>query len=186
MGRSGRPASEVVLRAGPLALEPLLEAHAAEMFVLLSDPAIYEFENAPPRSLEALQERYAKLESRTSEDGSQQWLNWIIRLPDGQVAGFMQATVLAGGRAYVAYELGSRYWRQGIASSSLQVVLRELASRHAVRDVFAVLKAVNHRSLGLLTKAGFAPLPAGMLAPWAAEPDETTVHKSLVGIWPAT
>ena len=34
-----------------------LAAHADEMFVVLSDPAIYEFENAPPASADALRER---------------------------------------------------------------------------------------------------------------------------------
>ena len=29
-------------------MEPQVAAHAREMFALLSDPAIYEFENAPP------------------------------------------------------------------------------------------------------------------------------------------
>jgi hypothetical protein len=39
-----------ILRAGALVLEPQVAAHAAEMFRVLGDPAIYEFENAPPES----------------------------------------------------------------------------------------------------------------------------------------
>jgi [ribosomal protein S5]-alanine N-acetyltransferase len=34
-----------------LSLEPQVVAHAEEMFVVLSDPAIYQFENAPPDSV---------------------------------------------------------------------------------------------------------------------------------------
>ena len=34
-----------------LVLEPQVAAHADEMFIVLSDPAIYEFENAPPGSV---------------------------------------------------------------------------------------------------------------------------------------
>lgn len=31
-------------------LEPQVAAHAHELFAVLADPAIYEFENAPPAS----------------------------------------------------------------------------------------------------------------------------------------
>lgn len=167
------------LHAGALVLEPQVERHAEAMFEVLSDPAIYEFENEPPGTVAALAQRYAKLESRTSPDGTEAWLNWVVRLPGGELAGFMQATVLAGGRAYVAYQLASRHWRRGIASAALEAVLRELAAHHAVRDAFAVLKAANQRSLGLLTKLGFAPLPPAARAPWAVEAGEITVHKAL-------
>jgi len=38
--------------ASSLTLEPQTAAHAEQMFVVLSDPAIYEYENKPPASLE--------------------------------------------------------------------------------------------------------------------------------------
>lgn len=167
------------LRTGALLLEPQLASHAAEMFAVLSDLAIYEFENEPPLDVSTLQQRYAKLESRTSLDGTEQWLNWVVRLPSGELAGYVQATVLVGGRAYVAYELASRFWRRGIASTAVAAVLEELASRYFVRDTFAVLKAANYRSLGLLNKLGFAPLPPAARPPWAPEPDEVVVRKAL-------
>jgi hypothetical protein len=75
-------------------LEPQLEAHAAEMFAVLADPAIYEFENEPPSSAQWLAQRYRRLESRGPEDGSEQWLNWVV-----------QATVLPTAVAFVAYAL---------------------------------------------------------------------------------
>ena len=71
------------LAAGMLILEPQAVEHAAEMFQVLSDPAIYEFENSPPQSSAWLEERFKKLESRASPDGMQHWLNWVIRLPTG-------------------------------------------------------------------------------------------------------
>lgn len=64
-----------MLFAGTLVLEPFVATHAAEMFQVLSDPAIYEFENSPPESVEWLERRYGRLESRCSLDGSQLWLN---------------------------------------------------------------------------------------------------------------
>jgi hypothetical protein len=81
------------LETAALTLEPQRAQHAAEMFAVLSDPAIYEYENQPPASLEALRRRYAALESRRSPDGREQWLNWVIRLPAGEPIGYVQATV---------------------------------------------------------------------------------------------
>ena len=71
------------LETAALTLEPLTVRHADEMFAVLGDPAIYEYENEPPASLDALRRRYAALESRRSPDGSEGWLNWVIRLPSG-------------------------------------------------------------------------------------------------------
>ena len=74
-------------------LEPQLQAHAAEMFEVLTDPALYEVENEPPPSVQWLAERYRRLETRGPDDGSEQWLNWVVRLPSGALVGYVQATV---------------------------------------------------------------------------------------------
>jgi len=88
-----------VIETASLTLEPQTAAHAGEIFVVLSDPAIYEHENEPPPSLEWLRARFTKLESRQSSDGQEQWLNWVIRLPTSELIGYVQATVRPGGRA---------------------------------------------------------------------------------------
>ena len=138
------------LAASQFVLEPQVAAHAHEMFSVLSDPAIYEFENAPPINEEWLRKRFERLESRGSSDGTQQWLNWVIRLPGGKLAGYVQATVFEDCSAYVAYELHSQYWRQGIGSTSVRAVLQELRDQYAVATFIAVLKALNYRSEALL------------------------------------
>lgn len=161
---------------GPrLTLEPLGVQHAHEMFSVLSDPAIYEFENGPPASEDALARRYAVLERRCSADGRQQWLNWVVRLPDGTLAGYVQATVMPSGTAYVAYELASRFWRRGIGSTAVAMMLEELREHHGVTRHAAVLKARNHRSLGLLRKLGFEPAGSEETAALGAEPDEVAM-----------
>ena len=165
------------ITAPPLVLEPQLATHAAEMFALLRDPAIYEFENDAPPSEEWLRSRYEWLELRQSPDGLESWLNWVIRLPSGLLAGYVQATVLRSGAAYIAYELGSRYWRQGVATSSIAAVLEELREGHAVNLYVAVLKAANHRSLGLLRKLGFGPASTAQFTEFGGEPDELVMVK---------
>src|SRR5438046_61536 len=88
-----------VIETGSLTLEPQTAAHAEEMFAVLSDPAIYEYENEPPPSLEWLRARFTKLESRRSPNGREQWLNWVIRLPTSELIGYVQATLHPDGRA---------------------------------------------------------------------------------------
>jgi RimJ/RimL family protein N-acetyltransferase len=146
-----------MLAAPPYVLELQLAAHAQEMFTALSDPAIYECENAPPIDEEWLGKRFERLESRGSSDGTQQWLNWVIRPPGGNLAGYVQATVFQDCSAYVAYELNSQYWRQGISSTAVQAVLQELRDRCGVATFIAVLKARNYRSEALWRKLGFVP-----------------------------
>lgn len=164
-----------ILVAPGMRLEPLAVAHAPEMFAVLSDPAIYEFENEPPASEAALADRYARLQSRRSGDGTQAWLNWVIRLSSGEACGYVQATVLESAVALVAYELASRYWRQGIATAAVTVMLDELRDHYGMTTAFAVLKARNHRSAGLLRKLGFAVADAGRAAELGAAADEAVM-----------
>ena len=162
-----------------LQLEPLQAAHADAMFEVLSDPAIYEFENAPPPSREWLRARYQRLAQGGPADGRERWLNWVIRLPDGALAGYVQATVFPGGQALVAYELNSRHWRRGLGSAALARMLAMLCETHGVHTALAQLKAANHRSLGLLRKLGFTAADAALLKTFPPDPDELLMQRRL-------
>jgi ribosomal-protein-alanine N-acetyltransferase len=165
------------IQASRCTLEPLIVAHAQQMFGVLSDPAIYEFENEPPPSESWLADRYARLERRASSDGSQVWLNWVLRLPSGELAGYVQATIYPKGAALIAYELASRYWRQGIGSCAVLAMLSELHAAYGVSLFAAVLKATNHRSLGLLHSLGFQPASSEQVVEFGAEPGEVVMVK---------
>ena len=138
-----------------LILEPQVAAHSAEMFRVLRDPALYEFENAPPTSVEVLHERFTRLESRRSPDGSQQWLNWVIRSRRGGLIGFAQATVFPDRTAGIAYVLSSAFWGQGLASEAVIAMGDELCAHYDVARFSAVLKRANARSVRLLERLGF-------------------------------
>lgn len=161
-----------VIKADSLSLEPQTALHAEEMFVVLSDPAIYKYENEPPRSLAWLRERFAKLESRRSADAKEQWLNWVIRLPSSDLAGYVQATVRADGRAAIAYELSSAYWGRGLAYEAVQAMIGELVENYGVRKLTAVLKRENWRSRRLLERLGFSIASAELGASYELEPSE--------------
>jgi [ribosomal protein S5]-alanine N-acetyltransferase len=168
-----------VIETPTLTLEPQLAAHAEEMFAVLSDPAIYEYENEPPPSVEWLRARFARLESRQSADGREQWLNWVIRLPTSELIGYVQATVHANGRAAIAYELSSAWWGRGLASAAVRAVIAELVQRHRVRSLGAVLKRDNQRSLRLLQRLGFSLASPDNHAQLGVEPGELLMQRGI-------
>ena len=170
-----------IVAAAGLTLEPQTAAHAEEMFVVLSDPAIYEHENEPPHSLSWLRERFARLESRRSADGREQWLNWVIRLPTHELIGYVQATVHADGRAAIAYELSSAYWGRGLARRAVEAMIGELVERHGVQELTAVLKQENLRSRRLLERLGFTPASPASCAELQVEPGETLMRRGAIG-----
>ncbi|MEO8186806.1 MAG: GNAT family N-acetyltransferase [Burkholderiaceae bacterium] len=138
-----------------LTLEPLLANHAEAMFEVLSDQAIYQYlDYSPPASAEHLRTVYARLEERRSPDGSEAWLNWVIRPRDQPLAGYVQATV-GSDRAYVAYVLGSRYWGRGYAQRAMQAMLEHLDSTYHVDRYLATVEVENQRSIRLLERLGF-------------------------------
>ncbi|NJN00771.1 MAG: GNAT family N-acetyltransferase [Aquincola sp.] len=163
-------------------LEPQVEAHAPEMFEVLCDPAIYEFEGVPPPSMERLAAGIRRKEARVSPDGTEQWLNWVVRLPGGGLAGYVQATLYASGAAYIGYELACRFWRQGVGSAAVALMIEELKTTYQVQTFVAVLKTVNFRSLGLLHKLGFRPGSPEDAARYEAEDDETTLSVSALDV----
>ena len=149
--------------AGLLTLVPQTAAHAEEMFAVLSDPALYRYENEPPESLEWLRARFARLESRRSADGREQWLNWVLRL-DARLIGYVQATVHPDGQAAIAYVLSSAYWRRGLATQAVAAMIAELVEHYGVRRLSAVLKRDNLPSRRLLERLGFSLAPGDVPA----------------------
>ena len=170
-----------IIDAGILRLEPQTAQHAAEMFAVLSDPAIYEYENEPPPSVEWLRERFSKLETGTSADGREQWLNWVIRIPSSELIGYVQATVYSEGRAHIAYVLASAYWGQGHARRATEAMIAELVRHYGVRNLIAVLKVSNVRSVRLLERLGFAPASPEHDDAQQVEPDEVLFCRTAYG-----
>ena len=166
--------------AGIAILEPQTAAHADEMFAVLSDPAIYAYENEPPASVEWLRDRFAKLESRRSPDGREQWLNWVVRVPPATAAGYVQATVLKNDSAAIAFVFGSAQGGRGLASAATRAMLRELAENYGVGSFVAVAKRANGRSTRMLERLGFTLATAGGDEASEIEPDEIRMSLSIV------
>jgi RimJ/RimL family protein N-acetyltransferase len=140
-------------------LEPQVAAHAAELYAVIRDPALYRYiDTKEPASEAALAERLARLEGRMSPDGSEHWLNWIVRDASGVLVGYVQATVTPGGSAEIAYVLGRQHWRRGHAFAACSAMLAELAEGYGVTRITATLDPENAASRALLEKLGLAQI----------------------------
>jgi len=154
-----------------LRLEPLAAAHADEMFRPMSAAAIYDYmPGQPPTSVSALRERYAHLEKGCSADGSERWLNWVVRLKSGECVGFVQATIYPQLSGDFAFAFAPAYWGRGIAFEACRAVLPGLGRDFDVRTLFATVDPRNSRSIRLLQRLGLVEVqsvryPHGDVAP---------------------
>jgi ribosomal-protein-alanine N-acetyltransferase len=148
------------------------------MFGVLNDVALYTFlDSAPPKSVESLRERYAKLEIGVSPDGSQRWLNWIVVLPTEGPIGFVQATVI-GPTAWVAYVLGRAHWSRGYAAEGTGAMLSHLAESLSVSVFRATVELANARSIALLRLLGFRLASLSEVSSLTLSPTEVSYIKS--------
>lgn len=165
------------LQTPRLQLEPQRAHHADEMFAVLADPAIYEYENAPPASLAWLRERFIRLETRHSADGREQWLNWVLRRHDAGLIGYVQATVRADGEAFIAYELASAHWGRGLGREAVAALIDELVAQYGVHTLLAIFKRANQRSRRLLEGLGFGPADAASARRTELDADEDLLQR---------
>lgn len=172
MGRryGGAVTSDGDLRIEPLSgrslvLEPLRVEHAEEMAPLLNDPALHNFIGGSPESLEELTQRYARQAPGHSPDGSQQWLNWIVRRTDtGEAVGTVQATVArpAPGAsadqrsAEVAWVIARPHQRHGYAREAGQLMATWLRS-NGVGVLVAHIQPEHVASAGVARALGLTP-----------------------------
>jgi RimJ/RimL family protein N-acetyltransferase len=109
-------------------LVPLTVDDAREMAVVLADPAIYAVIGGQPPTESELRARYERQVVGRSADGTEEWLNWVVRV-DGAAAGYVQATVREGSRAEVAWVIGTGWQGRGIATEAARQMLALLRER---------------------------------------------------------
>ncbi|MFD9395878.1 GNAT family N-acetyltransferase [Streptomyces sp. NPDC060000] len=155
--RSSVPAEPFV--TARLDVLPLRVAHAAEMAVVLGDPALHTFIGGAPSTPEVLRARYERLVAG-SPDPSVAWWNWVLRVRDtGRLAGTVQATVTGGGdHAEVAWVVGTAWQGRGLASEAaagLVGLLRE----QGVRTIVAHVHPGHQASAAVARSAGLSATP---------------------------
>jgi RimJ/RimL family protein N-acetyltransferase len=155
-----RPPAAIIVTER-LRLSPLAVEDADEMVSVLGDERMYEFTGGCPPSLDELRARYRRLIVGYSADGTQRWLNWVVRLTAEDVAvGAMQATLTTEqSSADVAWEIGVPWQGRGIASEAASAVVQWLLDE-GVGTITAHIHPEHHASGRVAASAGLAPTSA--------------------------
>lgn len=139
-----------------VALEPRSIADAEELFPLLADAEMARYlDERPPASVDALRAILARSESRRSPDGSEHWLNWIVRDEHGVIVGSVQATIAADGETNVAYAIGRDHWGHGFGCTAVAQMMARVTADFGVTRFLIKAERANRRSVRLAERLGF-------------------------------
>lgn len=139
-------------------LTPITVADAEEMAGVLGDAVLYAFIGGDPPDAAGLRSRYQRFVRGRSDDGLQDWFNWVIRrAEDARAVGTVQATVTAGGRqAEIAWIVGLPWQGRGYASEAAQALVGWLASG-GISLIIAHVHPGHGASETVARRAGLAP-----------------------------
>ncbi|QJT01907.1 GNAT family N-acetyltransferase [Streptomyces asoensis] len=138
-----------------LDLLPLRVEHAAEMAVVLGDPALHTFIGGAPSTPEALRARYERLVAG-SPDPSVSWCNWVLWVRDAdRPAGTVQATVTGRDHAEIAWVVGTPWQGRGFASEAAAGLVGRLREQ-GVRTFVAHIHPDHHASAAVARSAGLS------------------------------
>jgi RimJ/RimL family protein N-acetyltransferase len=137
---------------------PLRVEDADEMVDVLSDPAIYAFIGGNPPTLDRLRETYRWQVQGGSEDGTEEWRNWVVRVrDDGRAIGTVQATIVDGGRrADIAWVIGTPWQGRGYGTEAAAALVAWLEDR-GVTTITAHVHPDHHASARVAKRAGLSP-----------------------------
>lgn len=138
-------------------LEPLRLDHADEMAAVLADPALHEYTGGTPATAAELRVRYSRLATGFSADGSECWLNWVVR-HGADAVGFVQATVTRSADQFdaeVAWVIGTGHQHHGYATEAALIMVEWLRQQGASAIVAHIhpghgASAAVARRIGLL------------------------------------
>ncbi|MGX2998759.1 GNAT family N-acetyltransferase [Streptomyces sp. JNUCC 64] len=148
------------VRTARLLLEPLQPGHAPEAVSLFDDVRLHEWTGGSPCTLEELEAKYRRQSAGRSPDGTQGWLNWMVRrLADGRLVGTVQATLSrpdgGGTEAALAWVIGSDHQGEGYGREAALAMADWLRGRGA--DVLTAHIHPGHgASAGIARALGLA------------------------------
>jgi RimJ/RimL family protein N-acetyltransferase len=142
-----------------LRLTPIGAADAAGMYPGLQSPRLYDYiPDAPPSSIDALAQRYARLARGRSPDGGELWYNWVVREAlDDRPLGFVQATIGIdeSSPCLLAYVIFEPAWGRGIGREAVSALIAHLRDTLGRIEFKALIDTRNARSIGLVESLQF-------------------------------
>ncbi len=160
------------LQTSRLDLVPIVREHAARMFEVLKDPALYGFtEGAPPTDANELGCRFERWEKRLSPDGTELWFNWAVReSPSGKFVGHLQASVTSG-YADIAWVIGTLWQNRGYATEAAKAVM-EWILKLGVNEIRAAINPDHVASIKVAERIGLrrTEIFSGREIVWASSP----------------
>jgi RimJ/RimL family protein N-acetyltransferase len=109
------------------------------MVAVLADPSLYVVTGGTPPTVDELTARYNRQVLGRSDDGTETWHNWIVRVrATGDAAGFVQATVVGPADAVVAelaWVIGVPWQGRGIASEAAAALVPAMVDAGAVEVI---------------------------------------------------
>lgn len=149
-----------VLSGERVCLEPLRVEHADELAPVLDDRLLHIFIGGEPASRDQLRARYRRQVAGRSPDGTQRWLNWLVRRrEEAQPLGTVQATVSEnedGLTAQVAWIVGRAHQGQGYAREAAGLMVRWLR-HHGVETLVAHVHPQHDVSMAVARAVGPTP-----------------------------
>jgi RimJ/RimL family protein N-acetyltransferase len=159
-----------------LLYEPLVEAHAAPLYPVLSPAEVWQhIWPSDATSVETLAARFRKMAAGPGDKRpGERWVNFAVRLRDGGAyCGRVEATVHADGEwAEIAYLFGPMFWGRGYATEAVGWLRAHLREQHGVRELWAATTPGNAPSRRLLERLGFAAVEAPSRALLSADPGD--------------
>ena len=158
LGPTDRPIPAERFSSFRLSFIPVLASHAPLLFDTLRDETLYVHTGGrPPATVGEVKNWFEALESRSSPDGKQVWLTWIIYLTVEQLPiGYLQAT-LEDDQADIAWLVGSEWQGKGFASEGASRLVAWLGIC-GVGSISARIKPGHAVSFKVASAAGLEPV----------------------------
>lgn len=155
-----------------LRLEPLRVTHAPEAAPVFDDVRLHTWIGGEPRPFEQLEAQYRQQSAGRSPDGTQGWLNWMLRrAADGQLVGTVQATLSRSAdergddrnptdrqrvEAALAWVVGVDYQGNGYAREGA-LAMADWLRAHDVDRLTAYIHPGNDASAAVARALGLTP-----------------------------
>lgn len=149
------------IRTPRLDLEPLRIEHADEAAPIFDDASLHRYIGGSPASAEQLRSRYERQVVGQSADGTQAWLNWMLRrLDTTELIGTVQATIsYLEETAELAWVIATDHQGHGYAREAAAALVAWL-EQHRVSELVAHVHPDHGASAGVARAIGLRRTPA--------------------------